>query len=274
MPVISTNTAANTALTFLNKNSAMQSKSLAKISSGSRIVTASDDAAGLAVGTQLSADVAVLKQAATNAQNGRAILQIADGGLGQVANILQRMKSIAAQAATGTVDATTRGYIDSEFQQLEAEINQIETSVTFNGDSLLDGGYNFTFLVGTEATNTVTVDLTAVNVDSTTLGLNDDDLTGATTANAETALTAVDTAIGTISGHRATVGSLASRFEFRGEVIANAIENTAAATSSIMDVDVAAEQTKLTNARVQTEAAIAGLAQANQMTSSLLTLLR
>ena len=129
-------------------------------------------------------------------------------------------------------------------------------------------------MVGPEAANTVTVDLSGVNVDSTSLGLDDEVLTGATVTAATAALTGVDAAIGIVSGHRATVGSLASRFEFRGEVIANAIENTAAATSSIMDVDVAAEQTNLTNARVLTEAAIAGLAQANQMTSSLLTLLR
>lgn len=271
MAVIATNTAANTALTFLNKNSAMQSKSLAKISSGSRIVSASDDAAGLAVGTQLKADVAVLKQAATNAQNAQAVLQVADGGLGQVSNILERMKVLAAQSSSGAVDDTTRGYINSEYTALQGEINAIETAVTFNGDVLLDGTYNLSFQVGVAAGDTIAVNLVGVNVDTTTLttttGVN-------TAANAALASGEVDAAIGTIAGNRATVGGLASRFSFRGEVIANAIENTDSAKSSIMDVDIASEQTNLTNSRVLTEAAIAGLSQANQMTSSLLTLLR
>ena len=276
MPVIATNTAANTALVHLNKNARAQGESLAKISSGSKIVTAKDDAAGLAVASQLSADVAVLKQAAVNAQNGQALLQIADGGLSQIADILERLKTLTAQSLSGVVTDTERGYIDAEYTQLVSEIDAIETSVTFNGDALLDGGFTATegtFVVGTAATNTIVADLTAVNVDSTTIfgaasaGVD-------TAANATTSSGQVDTAIGTISNHRATVGALASRFETRGDTIATSIDNLEDSVSAIQDVDIAAEQTNLTNARVLTEASIAGLAQANQLTESLLSLIR
>ena len=272
MAVIATNTAANTALVYLNRNAAEQGDSLAKISSGSRIVKASDDAAGLAVGTGLKADAAVLKQAAINSQQSIAILSIADGGLAQISDILERQKVLAAQSASGTVSDTERAYIQTEFTALTAEVNAIETAVTFNGDALLDGGFNFNVLVGTVGTDIIALDLSGVNVDSTTIGYNAAAV--GTNANAVTAIGLVETAIGNIVADRATVGALQSRFGFRNEVVSVAVDNTEDAVSSILDVDIAAEQTNLTNKRVLTEAAIAGLAQANQLTQSLLSLLR
>ncbi len=125
MPVIATNTSANTALIYLNRNSEDQAKSLGKLSSGSRIVSASDDAAGLAVASRLSADITTLEQAGRNALQGRAVLQTADGALARVGDILQRMKSLAAQSASGSVDASSRGFIDQEYQQLYTEIQAI-----------------------------------------------------------------------------------------------------------------------------------------------------
>ena len=272
MAVIATNTAANTALVYLNRNAAEQGDSLAKISSGSRIVKASDDAAGLAVGTGLKADAAVLKQAAINSQQSIAILSIADGGLAQVSDILERQKVLAAQSASGTVSDTERAYIATEFTALTNEVNAIETAVTFNGDALLDGGFNFNVLVGTAGADIIALDLSGVNVDSTTIGYNAAAV--GTNANAVTAIGLVETAIGNIVADRATVGALQSRFGFRNEVVSVAVDNTEDAVSSILDVDIAAEQTNLTNKRVLTEAAIAGLSQANQLTQSLLSLLR
>ena len=272
MAVIATNTAANTSLVYLNRNAAEQGDSLAKISSGSRIVKASDDAAGLAVGTGLKADAAVLKQAAVNSQQSIAILAIADGGLAQISDILERQKVLAAQSASGTVTDTERAYIDTEFQALEAEVNAIEGAVTFNGDPLLDAGFNFNVLVGTAAADIIALDLSSVNVDSTGIGYNAALVT--TNANAILAIGLVETAIGNIVADRATVGALQSRFGFRNDVVSVAVDNTEDAVSSILDVDIAAEQTNLTNKRVLTEAAIAGLSQANQLTQSLLSLLR
>ncbi len=139
MPVIATNTAANSALRYLNLNSEAQSSSLSKLASGSRITKASDDAAGLAIGTRIQSDVTVLSQAATNASQATAILQTADGGLSRISDILQRMKSLATQSDSGSVTDNERTYIDAEYQELLEEIDGIATSTRYNGVSLLDG---------------------------------------------------------------------------------------------------------------------------------------
>jgi len=274
MPVIATNTSANTALIYLNKNSSDQSKSLAKLSSGSRIVVASDDAAGLAVGTKLQADVTVLKQAGVNAVQARSVLQTVDGALSRVGDILQRMKSLAAQANSGSVDATSRGFINTEYQQLNTEIQSIATSTKFNNAPIVDGSYNQNFQVGIAATDIIAVNLTTINVSTGATGLNISSTNVSTAALATTAQTALDTALNTISTDRATVGALLSRFEYRGDVINSSVENLTAAQSTIMDVDIAAEQSNLVSKQVLTEASIAALSQANQMKSSLLSLVR
>jgi flagellin len=277
MPVIATNTSANTALIYLNKNSRAMDKSLAKLSSGSRIVRASDDAAGLAVGSSLKSDITTLKQGSINAIQARSVLQTADGALARVGDILQRMKSLTAQAVSGSVDATSRGFIDQEYDALKAEAIAIGTNTTFNGTALLTGNYNATnnvatFQVGILVTDTIVADLTTVVVTAavmTSLAANTD-----TAANAIAASPLVEADINRVSAHRATVGSLLSRFEYRGDVIASSIENLTSAASAIMDVDLAAEQTNLVSNQVLTEASIAALSQANQMKSSLLALVR
>jgi flagellin len=274
MPVIATNTSANSALMYLNSNSRAQEKSLAKLSSGSRIVRASDDAAGLAVGTKLKADVTVLKQAATNAVQARSVLQTVDGALSRVGDILQRMKSLAAQANSGSVDTTSRGFINTEYQQLNSEILAISQTSKFNGATLVDGNYNQSFQVGIAAADTIAVNLSTVNVNTGTAGLNIGTTNVSTAALATNAQTSLDTAINTVSTARATVGALLSRFEYRGDVIDSSIENLTAAQSSIMDVDIASEQSNLVSKQVLTEASIAALSQANQMKSSLLALVR
>jgi len=277
MPVIATNTSANTALIYLNNNSRAMDKSLAKLSSGSRIVRASDDAAGLAVGSSLRADITTLKQGGINAVQARSVLQTADGALARVGDILQRMKSLTAQAVSGSVDATSRGFIDQEYDSLKAEAIAIGTNTTFNGTALLTGNYNATnnvatFQVGIAVADTIVADLTTVVVTAavmTSLAANTN-----TAANAIAASPLVDADIDRVSAHRATVGSLLSRFEYRGDVIASSIENLTSAASAIMDVDLAAEQTNLVSNQVLTEASIAALSQANQMKSSLLALVR
>lgn len=274
MPVIATNTSANSALIYLNSNSRAQEKSLAKLSSGSRIVRASDDAAGLAVGTKLKSDVTVLKQAATNAVQARSVLQTADGALARIGDILQRMKSLAAQSNSGSVDATARGFINTEFVQLRTEIDAIADGTTFNGSNLINGNFNQNFQVGILATNTIVTNLVSIDTNIAAAGMNIATSQVDTVANATAASTALDGAINNISTYRSTVGSLLSRFEYRGDVINDAIENLTAAQSAIMDVDIAAEQSNLVSKQVLTEASIAALAQANQMKSSLLSLVR
>jgi flagellin len=277
MPVIANNTAANSALVYLNRNSAQQDKSLNKISSGSRIVTASDDAAGLAVGSSLRADVAAYKQAATNVQQANALLKVADAGLSGIGEILQRMSTLAAQAMSGSVDTTARGFINTEFVALRTEVDNIANNTRFNGQALIDGSYTAalgTFLVGAISTDTIAANLSTVDGNIAALNINASVVTGANTTNAAAAFTAVGTAIDTISTARATVGSFMSRFEYRGDYIAGAVESQSAAVSAIMDVDLASEQTTLVSKQVLTEASIAALSQANQMKSSLLSLVR
>ncbi|HXP96192.1 MAG TPA: flagellin, partial [Telmatospirillum sp.] len=160
MPVISTNNAANSALNYLNNNSSKESSLLSQLASGSRVVQASDDAAGLAIGTQLNAGVTVYTQDATNVSQGTAILQSADGALAQVSNVLQRMMALATEAASGQVTNNQRSQdINTEYGQLKSEITSIVSSTTYAGQTLLSGSFlsNVKFLVGTLSTNSITV---------------------------------------------------------------------------------------------------------------------
>jgi flagellin len=136
---IVTNTAANTALRYLQMNSSAASSSVAKLSSGSRIVKASDDAASLSVGTKLKADVAALKQAQVNASQATSLLQVADGGMARIADILQRMKALAVQASSGSLTNTERAYLNEEFTQLRTQVTDVANQTRFNGQALLNG---------------------------------------------------------------------------------------------------------------------------------------
>jgi flagellin len=275
MPVIATNTAANTALRYLNRNSDEQSGNLARIASGSRITKASDDASGLAIGTKLQTDVATLTQAQTNAANGASILSVADGGMASISDILSRMKTLTTQSISGTVSDAERAYIQAEIDELALEITSIATATSFNGESLLDGTSDYAtgvvFMAGTEAADTLTV--TIADVDTTALAVNALDIE-TDAASRTAALASIDAAINTLATARANVGAQMSRFEFRESMLATSLENTDAAASAIMDADIASEQAELASNEVKTQAAIAALAQANQLPQELLDLLR
>ena len=277
MPTVTTNTAANSALRFLNFNSSQSGESISKLASGSRIVKASDDAAGLAIGTRLNADVTVLHQASINAAQGASVMQVADGGLARIADVLQRMKSLAAQSLSGVPSDTERGFIDAEYQQLLTEIDGIVDTTAFNGQSLLDGTAGAQdYFVGTDPGDVITVDFDNL---SSVAGYTGADLSIAATsvdslANASGALGDLDVAIDLISEARANVGAYVSRFDFRAEQIATAIENIDAAKSAIMDVDLAAEQSRLVSSQVLVQASVSALSQANQLPQALLRLLQ
>ncbi len=280
MPTVTTNTAANSALRFLNYNSMMSGSSVSKLASGSRIVKASDDAAGLAIGTRLLADTTVLRQSAVNASQGASVLQVADGGLARIADVLQRMKALAAQSLSGVPSNTERGFIDAEFQQLSAEITAMATTTRFNGNSLLDGSTAaatpIEYFVGSEVGDVITVNFgtlaATAGYTSTSLGLAAESAGTVTAAGA--AMAAVDAAIDLVSEARATLGGLISRFEFRGQQIATSLENINAAKSSIMDVDLAEEQSKLVSSQVLVQASVSALSQANELPQALLRLLQ
>ena len=281
MPVVATNTAANSALRFLNSNSAAAAGSVGKLASGSRIVKASDDAAGLAIGTRLMADVTALTQAGINASQGASVVQVADGGLGRIGDVLQRMKALAAQSLSGVPTNTERGFIDAEFQELRSEITDIATTTRFNGESLLDGvaagaGTPKDYFVGTDVSDTITVTFSALagSVAGFTNALLAVTGNVSTSGGASASMSAVDRAIDLISEARATAGALISRFEFRGQQIATSLENIDAAKSAIMDVDLAAEQSKLVSNQVLVQAAVSAVSQANQIPQSLLRVLQ
>ena len=428
MPVISTNTSANSALLNLNKNTAAQETYLNQLSSGSRINSSSDDAAGLAVAGQLQADITTLTQSARNAQQAEALLQTADGALARQGDILQRMKSLATQYNSGTVDANSRTFINSEYTALIDQLNLISSSTEFNGSNLIDGSYNQNFVVGIQSSDAISVDLSGIDTTASGLNLSDalsvsgtgifnadlnvgaiaaDDSTlltdlttgiigaaatntltfsldanddadtvdagegavtvtvsatttvadlvsqinsandtdgnqifeaqfingqltvsvidtsvfdtagtgastgvvdittvgaaginldgtdalgaGLTIAAASTGeavtvgdtitsfnddLSIIDTAIQSVSSARSEIGAFTSAFQFQNDNINTQIKNLSAAKSTIVDVDIAEAQTNFTNAQVLTEAATAALAQANQITTSLLSLLR
>ena len=194
MPTVTTNTAANSALRFLNYNNAQSTSSVSKLASGSRIVKASDDAAGLAIGTRLNSDVTVLRQSAINASQGGSIMSVADGGLARIADVLQRLKALAAQSLSGVPTDTERAFIDAEFQSLLAEIDGMAATTRFNGDSLLDGTTTQqSYFVGTDPADVILVDFTGFGAASfTTGGLTLVGQSVGTTVFATTAMTAVD----------------------------------------------------------------------------------
>ena len=281
MPVVATNTAANTATRFLNNNTNMASGSVGKLASGSRIVKASDDAAGLAIAARLNSDVVALQQASINASQGASMVQVADGGLNRIGDVLQRMKALAAASLSGVPTNNERAFIDAEFQQLVSEITGIANTTRFNGDSLLSGTTtNASFFVGTVANDTIDVNFAqlANGTTGTTFGATALFGTGGASVDSATAaaaaMTAVDTAIDTISEARANAGAFISRFEFRGQQIATSTENIQAAESAISDVDLAAEQAKLVSSQVLVQASVSALSQANQIPQSLLRVLQ
>ena len=273
MPAISTNTAANSAVRYLNINSAQESSALAKLSSGSRITSASDDAAGLAISTRISSDVTTLQQAATNASQATAILQTADGGASNISDILARMKSLASESASGTTTDSSRAYINSEFSQLTSEIDSIATGTRYSSQSLLDGSSVFSsgvsVLVGSSGSDTITITLSSLT--ASTLNVSSLDVT--TLSDAASALDTLDSAIDTVSAARASIGAQESRFNFSSDSISTQTENLQSANSAIKDVDIASEQATLSSAEVKTQAAVSAESAANQMPQYLLKLL-
>ena len=279
MPVINTNTAANSALRYLNISSASQSKLLNELSSGKRVAKASDDAAALSISSRISSDSITLGQAAINASTAQSVLNTADAGYSDIANILARLKAIATAAQAGTLDSTAFTNIDKEYQALITEITAVTTATRFNGVALLDGaGSSGTFsnsggasiLLGTSSSDSVTVQ--TFKSDITTLTINSTNVTSA--SNAASAATAITTAIGLIAGYQASGGATESAINFRAALLATSKENADASVSALTDADVAQVQTQYTSADVLTQSGIAALQKANAIPQELLRLLQ
>jgi len=284
---INTNLAANNTYRNLNATQNDLSKSLEKLSSGLRINRAADDAAGLAISEGLRSQVGGLSVAARNAQDGISVVQTAEGGLTEVHSILQRVRDLAVQSGNDSNNADARTAIQTEVASLGKELDRISGSTNFNGINLLDSTKSLTFQVGagsTAANDQIDVKLTDIAAVATVvkgIAAQAADPTGAATAaglgsagDALKAIAAIDTQIKNVSTARSELGAVQNRFEHSIASTNVAKENLTAAQSRIRDVDMAEEMVKYTRSNVLSQAGQAMLAQANQSTQGVLSLLR
>ncbi|WP_217990907.1 flagellin [Curtobacterium sp. 'Ferrero'] len=279
---MSINTNLSALNTYRNLNSTQNdlSKSLEKLSSGLRINRAADDAAGLSISEGLKSQVGGLTVAARNAQDGISVVQTAEGGLTETHAILQRVRDLAVQAGNDSNNADSRTAIQTEVTQLSAELGRISQSTNFNGINLLDGTagsagdgkLNFQVGANGDAASQITVDLSGANVSTVATavaGLKFD-----TAADAQASITAIDTQIKNVSTARSNIGAVQNRFDHAINVTNVAKENLTAAGSRITDVDMAEEMVKYTRDNILSQAGTSMLAQANQSTQGVLSLLR
>ena len=272
---IATNIASQSVQKNLKDVSTAGNAELEKLSSGKRITKASDDAAGLAIATNLEAQTKGLRQATRNANDGISLVQTAEGGLSETSNILVRLRELTIQSASDTVGEQERGFLDKEFQQLNKEIDRISESTTFNGAQLLNGKGKGTmdFQVGAFAgeQNKIQFDSSTTDSSASSIGV-----AGTSIASKDDALDAianVDKAIETVSGQRADLGSIQSRLGSTVKNLETQTINQDSARSVIQDVDVAEASAALASNNVVKNAAVSTLAQANQIPNSALRLI-
>ncbi len=270
---VNTNIASLNAQRNLSNITGRLNTSYRRLSTGLRITTAADDAAGLASSERLRAQIRSLDQAKRNANDGISLVQTAEGSLGEVSNILSRMRELAVQANNGTVSDSDKSTLNEEFTALVSEINRIARSTQFNNINLLDGSSsNLTFQVGFGTTGGVdTIGVSLSPALSTTLGINALDISS--TGNPSAAIASIDTAINTVSSLRGSLGAVQNRLSSTISNLGVATENLSAAESRIRDVDVASETARLSRNSILQQAAIAVLAQANISTQGALNLL-
>ena len=231
----------------------------ARLSSGLRIASASDDAAGLGISERLRSQIRSLGQAGRNTQDGLSLAQTAESAIGEISNNLNRARELAVQASTGTLSADDRAIIDEEFQALDDEINRIATDTEFNGISLLNGSDATNVQVGLDSGQQITID--SIDVQSTALGIAGLDLS--TEAGAQAALSTLDTAINSVNSERGSLGAIQNRLSSAFNSINSTREGLSQAESRIRDVDVAAESADLTRNSILQQAAVSVLSQAN-----------
>ena len=275
MSVINTNISALRASNASTAAEKLSANAMERLSSGKRINSAKDDAAGLAIATSMTSQVRGMNQAIRNSNDGIALAQTAEGALGEVTNMLQRVRELATQSASGTYqDTTDRAYMQTEVDELTAQIDQVITNSEFNGVKLFDGSTaSVTIQTGANAADTVDLvmtDLTSLAASGGAAGSYD--VSTATAANA--LLTSVTTELDSISSARASLGAGQNRLESVVNTLTSNVTNLSDARSRIEDADYSAETTKLAKAQILSQASTAMLAQANQSQQNVLSLLR
>jgi flagellin len=252
-------------------------KTLFQLSSGSRINSGADDAAGLAISNGLQANVTALTQSANNANDGVGSLQVADGALSQVTTLLNRAVTLATESSTGTVSSAQRGALDAEFTQIKAEIDRIGSTTTFNGTSVFTASTTSIFLSDSATSSQIGVTVgtlasSAIINGASTANVSVDDLT--TAVKAQTALTDINSAISNVALIRGSIGAGINRLQSAVSVINNQVQNLTAAQDQITAANIPQQVAKLSQYTILNQSGISALAQANSVQQSILNLLR
>jgi flagellin len=266
----SINAQRNAGTSQMAMNVAMQ-----RLSSGLRVNSAKDDAAGLAISERMNAQVRGMNVAVRNANDGISLAQTAEGGTAKIGDALQRMRELAVQSANGTNNAGDRTNLQTEFSQLQAEVTRQVAGTKFNGQALLNGtNASFVFQVGAGTTAQDTITVTSSDLSTTDTAVAALDISGATAAGATAAIGALDTAIDAVTTARANFGATQNRFESVISTLQVASENLTASRSRIVDADYAVETAAMSRANILQQAGTAMIAQANQQPQQVLQLLR
>ena len=307
MTSINTNIAATLTANALTQNQRVMSQAMERLSSGVRISSAADDAAGLAISSRLTSQIQGLDQAVRNANDATSMIQTADGAMVEVESMLQRMRELTVSAATGTNTTTELAILNTEFEALEAQIHSVSADTQWNGRNILDGSLGqVSFQVGANASQTISITFADLNTDFGATEASQAGVDGSTSADLDiftnlnvtaagttsgdetidlaaqvitgsaqsTTLGYIDTAIARVSSHRATLGATINRLEYAADNLTNISQNSRTARSRILDTDYAAETTTLARAQIIQQAGTAVLAQANQHAKSVLSLLQ
>jgi flagellin len=245
-----------------------------RLSSGFRINSAADDAAGLQISNRLTSQVNGLDQAIRNANDGISLSQVAEGAMDEITNALQRIRVLAVQSQNGINSSSDRIALQKEVSALKAEISRIAVTTQFGGVKLLDGKYSSTFLVGANAGQTISVNISRTGGGFGSSGLNIAGLSISSLAGASRALASIDSAINVIDSKRADLGAIQNRFQSTIRNLSNIVENISAARSRIKDTDFAKETADLTRSQILQQASTTILSQANQRPQAALSLLQ
>jgi flagellin len=274
---INTNIVSLNAQRNLNMSQTSLATSMQRLSSGLRVNSAKDDAAGLAIAERMNAQVRGMNVAVRNANDGISLAQTAEGALSKVGDALQRMRELTVQARNSTNSGSDKDSLDKEFQQLSAEINRVLAGTTFNGQTILASTGTQTFQVGanTTANDTISINTVDMTTDASVTAVTASVINSTTDATVlATVIESIDGALNLINDTRATYGASQSRFDSVISNLQQAVENQSAARSRIMDADFAAETAALSRAQILQQAGNAMVAQANQLPQQVLQLLK
>jgi len=279
MTVINTNTSAAYAQNAMKTNARFMSKAMEQLSTGSRVNSAGDDAAGLAIGQNMTSQIRGLNMAIRNVNDGINMMQTSEGAMVEQSNMLQRMRELAIQAMNGTYSDVQRGYLDKEFQELTSQIDQIANDTMWNDQAVLKGAaagsaVTYAFQAGQDAGQTISITIGAMTASG--LGLVSSAVTVSIGSGdtAELALGVISSALETINEQRAAIGAGINRMQYTADNLANIASNQTQSRSTILDTDYAIATTQLAKTQIIQQASTAMLAQANQQAQAVMALLK